>query len=131
MILTRELRAGQRRLTKWLAQPFGRWWPGATGCHCSNVTLTQLGAFVLVAKLGSVRAAADVLGVSEPAVSRALAALRQHLGDQLVVREGNGMALTDGGSRLFTIASQMVTLGAEAEAAVRAAHGGPAPLRLL
>jgi LysR family transcriptional regulator, low CO2-responsive transcriptional regulator len=95
------------------------------------VTLTQLGAFVLVARLGSVRAAADILGVSEPAVSRALAALRQHLNDQLVVREGNGMALTEGGSRLFTIASQMVALGAEAEAAVRAAKGAPAQVRLL
>jgi DNA-binding transcriptional LysR family regulator len=95
------------------------------------MTLTQLGAFVLVARLGSVRAAADVLGVSEPAVSRALAALRQHLGDQLVVRDGNGMAMTEGGSRLFTIASQMVALGSDAEAAVRAAKGAPAQLRLL
>ena len=95
------------------------------------VTLTQLGAFVLVARLGSVRAAAEVLGVSEPAVSKAIAALRVHLGDQLVVREGNGMALTDGGSRLLGIASQMVTLGAEAEAAVRAARGAPAHLRLV
>src|SRR4029450_9198452 len=40
------------------------------------VTLTQLGAFVLVARLGSVKAAATALGVSEPAVSQALAALR-------------------------------------------------------
>ena len=48
------------------------------------VTLTQLEAFVLVARLGSVKAAAKVLGVSEPAVSGALAALRQHLGDPLV-----------------------------------------------
>jgi DNA-binding transcriptional LysR family regulator len=95
------------------------------------MTLTQLGAFVLVARLGSVRAAADILGVSEPAVSRALAALRQHLDDQLVVRDGNAMRLTAGGSRLFAIASQMVTLGAEAEAAVRAAKGGPAHVRLL
>jgi LysR family transcriptional regulator, low CO2-responsive transcriptional regulator len=95
------------------------------------VTLTQLGAFVLVARLGSVRAAADVLGVSEPAVSRALAALRQHMGDQLVIRHGNGMALTEGGNRLFGIASQMVALGAEAEAAVRAAKGAPAQVRLL
>jgi DNA-binding transcriptional LysR family regulator len=95
------------------------------------VTLTQLGAFVLVARLGSVRAAADVLGVSEPAVSRALAALRQHLGDQLVVRNGNGMALTEGGNRLLGIASQMVALGGEAEAAVLAAKGAPARLRLL
>jgi DNA-binding transcriptional LysR family regulator len=95
------------------------------------MTLTQLGAFVLVARLGSVRAAADVLGVSEPAVSRALAALRQHMDDQLVVRDGNGMRLTEGGSRLFGIASQMVALGAEAEAAVRAANGGAAQVRLL
>lgn len=95
------------------------------------MTLTQLGAFVLVARLGSVRAAADVLGVSEPAVSRALAALRQHMNDQLIVREGKGMALTEGGSRLFGIASQMVALGAEAEAAVRTAKGAAARVRLL
>jgi LysR family transcriptional regulator, low CO2-responsive transcriptional regulator len=95
------------------------------------MTLTQLGVFVLVARLRSVRAAADVLGVSEPAVSRSLAALRQHLGDQLVVRDGNAMALTEGGSRLFGIASQMVALGSEAEAAVRAGQGAPAQLRLL
>jgi DNA-binding transcriptional LysR family regulator len=95
------------------------------------MTLTQLGVFVLVARLRSVRAAADVLGVSEPAVSRSLAALRVHLGDQLVVREGNEMRLTEGGNRLFGIASQMVALGAEAEAAVRAAQGSAARLRLL
>ncbi|HEU5109043.1 MAG TPA: LysR family transcriptional regulator [Micromonosporaceae bacterium] len=95
------------------------------------MTLTQLGAFVLVARLGSVRAAADVLGVSEPAVSRALAALRLHLGDQLIVRRGNAMVLTDGGARLYGIASQMVALGAEAESAVRAGRGAPTRLRLL
>lgn len=95
------------------------------------MTLTQLGAFVLVARLGSVRAAADVLGVSEPAVSKAIAALRLHLGDQLLVREGNAMRLTDGGARLIAIASQMVRLAADAEAVVRAASGAPAKLRVL
>jgi DNA-binding transcriptional LysR family regulator len=95
------------------------------------VTLTQLGAFVLVARLGSVRAAADLLGVSEPAVSKAVAALRVHMNDQLIVRDGNAMSLTPGGARLLAIASQMVSLGAEAEAAVRAAQGAPAQLRLL
>jgi DNA-binding transcriptional LysR family regulator len=88
------------------------------------VTLTQLGAFVLVARLGSVRAAADTLGVSEPAVSKAIASLRQHLGDPLVVREGNGMRLTEGGTRLIAIASQMVSLAADAEAAVAAVRTG-------
>jgi LysR family transcriptional regulator, low CO2-responsive transcriptional regulator len=95
------------------------------------VTLTQLSAFVLVARLGSVRAAADILGVSEPAVSQALAALRAHLGDKLIVREGNTMALTQGGNRLFGLAAQMVALGAEAEAAVRDAKGAPAQLRVV
>lgn len=95
------------------------------------MTLTQLGAFVLVARLGSVRAAARVLGVSEPAVSGALAALRQHLGDQLLVRSPTGMELTPGGQRLLGIASQMVRLGAEAEAAIRDAQGAPELLRVV
>jgi DNA-binding transcriptional LysR family regulator len=96
------------------------------------VTLTQLSAFVLVARLGSVKAAAQALNVSEPAVSQALTALRQHLGDQLISRrESGGMALTSGGSRLLPVASQMVALGAEAQAAVRAAQGLPAQLRLV
>jgi DNA-binding transcriptional LysR family regulator len=95
------------------------------------MTLTQLSAFVLVARLGSVKAAADALGVSESAVSQALAALRKYLGDPLVVRGGSGMVMTPGGSRLLTIAAQVVALGAEAEAAVRSAKGAPEQLRLV
>ncbi|MCY7343747.1 MAG: LysR family transcriptional regulator [Pseudonocardia sp.] len=95
------------------------------------MTLTQLSAFVLVARLGSVKAAAHALGVSEPAVSQAVAALRRHLGDQLLVRGESGMVLTAGGKRLLTIAAQMVGLGAEAESAVRSAQGAPEQLRLV
>jgi LysR family transcriptional regulator, low CO2-responsive transcriptional regulator len=95
------------------------------------MTLTQLNVFVLVARLGSVTAAANALSVSEPAVSQALTALRQHLGDQLVVRGPGGMTLTPGGSRLLSTASQIVALGAEAQAAVRAAQGAPEQLRLV
>ena len=95
------------------------------------MTLTQLNVFVLVARLGSVTAAASALNVSEPAVSQALTALRQHMGDQLVVRGSGGMTLTPGGSRLLGTASQIVSLGAEAQAAVRAAQGAPEQLRLV
>jgi DNA-binding transcriptional LysR family regulator len=95
------------------------------------MTLTQLNVFVLVARLGSVTAAANALNVSEPAVSQALTALRQHMGDQLVVRGSGGMTLTPGGSRLLGTASQIVSLGAEAQAAVRAAQGAPEQLRLV
>lgn len=95
------------------------------------MTLTQLEAFVLVARLGSVKAAAGALGVSEPAVSGALASLRQQLGDPLVVRRGNAMTLTAGGQRVVGIASQMVNLAAEAESAVRQANGAPALVRVV
>ena len=95
------------------------------------MTLTQLEAFVLVARLGSVKAAAQVLGVSEPAVSGSLAALRQHLGDPLVARAPGGMNLTPGGQRLVPIASQMVNLAVEAEGAIRRAQGAPELLRVV
>ncbi|HEX4816101.1 MAG TPA: LysR family transcriptional regulator, partial [Nonomuraea sp.] len=93
------------------------------------MTLSQLGAFVFVARLGSVKAAARALGVSEPAVSQSLGQLRKHLGDPLLTRSGDRMVLTEGGRRLLGIASQMVALGAEAVAAVQ--PGRPARLHVV
>ena len=105
---------------------------GASRCASSlQVTITQLEAFVLVARLGSVTAAAETLGVSEPAVSGALAALRRQLGDNLVERSANGMSLTPAGRRLMSIASQMVALAADAEEAIRQAQGAPDRLRVV
>jgi molybdate transport repressor ModE-like protein len=95
------------------------------------VTLTQLETLVLVARLGSVKAAARTLGVSEPAVSSALASLRQQLGDPLVEKTPGGMVLTPGGRRLVPIASQIVGLAVEAEAAIREARGAPESLRVV
>jgi DNA-binding transcriptional LysR family regulator len=95
------------------------------------VTLAQLKVFVLVSRLGSVRAAAAALGVSEPAVSQALAALRQHLDDPLIARSGTGMELTPAGRRVVTIASQMVNLAIDAEVAVRQSNGAAELLRVV
>jgi LysR family transcriptional regulator, low CO2-responsive transcriptional regulator len=95
------------------------------------VTLNQLKVFVLVVRLGSFKAAAHALGVSEPAVSQALAALRQSLGDPLLNRGGAGIELTAAGQRIVGLASQMVNLASEAEDAVRQAQGGPALLRVM
>ncbi len=95
------------------------------------MTLTQLGAFMLVARLGSVTAAARTLGVTEPAVSAALASLRQQFEDPLIERAPGGMTLTAGGRRLLPIASQMVNLAAEAEDAVRRARGAAERLRVV
>ncbi|MFB7289344.1 LysR family transcriptional regulator [Actinacidiphila glaucinigra] len=96
------------------------------------MTVTQLSTFVLVARLGSVTAAARTLNVSESAVSQALGALRAHFGDPLIRRAtGGGMRLTPAGARLLPVASRMVALSADAEAAVRAAQGEPDELRVV
>jgi DNA-binding transcriptional LysR family regulator len=94
------------------------------------MTLTQLQAFVLVARLGSVTSAAKALGVSEPAISASLAALRRQLGDSLIERTPIGMELSPAGRRVIGIASQIVSLAAEAEEAVRKANGAPERLRV-
>jgi DNA-binding transcriptional LysR family regulator len=57
--------------------------------------------------------------------------LRKHFGDPLLVRGVGGMTLTAGGGRLLGIAAQMVALGADAEAGVRAARGAAEQLRLV
>ena len=74
------------------------------------MTFTQLRTFALVAELGSLRAAAEALGVSEPAVSAAVAALRTDLGDPLFRRTGTGIVLTPGGRALAGRARELVRL---------------------
>jgi DNA-binding transcriptional LysR family regulator len=78
------------------------------------MTLSQLRTFALVARLGSLHAAAAVLGVSEPAVSAALAALRQDLGDPVFVRASGGITLTPGGRALADYAQDIVGLADQA-----------------
>lgn len=95
------------------------------------MTLNQLKVFVLVVRLGSFRAAATALGVSEPAVSQALSALRQSLGDPLIERGGSTLTLTPAGKRVVGLASQMVNLAVEAEDVVRATNGTGDVLRVV
>jgi DNA-binding transcriptional LysR family regulator len=92
------------------------------------MTLAQLQSFVLVARLGSVKAAAAELGVTEPAVSVAVAALRRELGDELFVRDGRGIAVTPGGRRLAALAGEILGL---AEQARRSVHDSPGQARLM
>src|SRR5215210_6319114 len=94
------------------------------------MTLTQLQTFVTVARLGSVKAAAEALGVSEPAVSGAVAALRRDLGDELFVRAGGGIVLTPGGRELTAVAGELLGLADEARRAVREARGEATQLRI-
>jgi DNA-binding transcriptional LysR family regulator len=96
------------------------------------VTFTQLRTFVLVAELGSLRAAAAALGVSEPAVSASLAALRADLGDALFVRSGGGIRLTPGGRTLAARARELVGLADRTRREVSgAATATPGRLRVV
>jgi DNA-binding transcriptional LysR family regulator len=95
------------------------------------MTLNQLKVFVLVVRLGSLRAAASALGVSEPAVSQALGALRDSLGDPLIERANGSLVLTPAGRRVVGLASQMVNLAVATEEAVRVAKGAPDLLRVV
>lgn len=95
------------------------------------MTFTQLRTFALVAELGSLRAAAASLGVSEPAVSAAVAALRADLGDALFVRTGTGISLTPGGRALAGHARELVRLADRTRRDVLQASSAMGRLRVL
>jgi len=95
------------------------------------MTLAQLQSFVLVARLGSVKAAAAELEVTEPAVSVAVAALRRELGDELFVRDGRGIALTPGGRRLAALASEILGLAEQARRSVHESAGAPQRMQVV
>ena len=84
-----------------------------------------------VARLGSVKAAAEALGVSEPAVSGAVAALRRDLGDELFVRAGGGIVLTPGGRELSAAGAELLGLADQARRRVREAKGEATLLRIV
>ncbi|HKH16112.1 MAG TPA: LysR family transcriptional regulator [Solirubrobacteraceae bacterium] len=94
------------------------------------MTFAQLRSFATVARTGSVSGAARALGVSEPAVSSAVAALRRDLGDALLVRAGNGIRLTPGGERLAAEAAEIIGLEERLRHEVAAARGERGLLRL-
>ena len=94
------------------------------------MTFAQLQAFALVARHGSIKAAAAKLGVSEPAVSEAVAALRRDLGDELVTSTGRGMKLTPGGRRLAAAAVEIIGVAEQARRGVREARGERGLLRV-
>jgi DNA-binding transcriptional LysR family regulator len=61
----------------------------------------ELNAFLHVARLGSVGAAASALSLTQPAVSRTLRKLEKQLGVQLFLRHSTGMQLTAFGQSLL------------------------------
>jgi DNA-binding transcriptional LysR family regulator len=77
--------------------------------HLRNVTIRQLRALAAVAECGSVTAASNQLGLTQPAV---LHQLQQQVGLPVVQRTGEGMLLTEAGR-------EVLQLGQRIEAAIK------------
>ena len=70
----------------------------------SPISLRQLHYLVAVADAGSFTAAADQTHVAQPALSRQIALLEAQVGLRLLDRSRKGVALTEGGVRLYNLA---------------------------
>lgn len=75
-----------------------------------TVELDQLQHFIRVAELGSITRAAVAAGLSQPAVSRALARLEEELGQPLFERQSRRMVLTEAGVAVMGTAREMLLL---------------------
>ena len=97
-----------------------------------NITFRQVDAFRLVVSMGSVTEAANVLGISQPAVSRLIAELETEVGFQLFRRSGRTLVPTDEARLLVTEVRQAVS-GMEhiKDSAVAIARFGHARLKIV
>lgn len=84
--------------------------------------LTQLRAFVTVAREGSLTRAAERLHLTQPAVSLQIKSLQAQLNLQLFARTPAGMALTDDGAKLLPFAERVMESVAEFRQGAAALH---------
>lgn len=80
-----------------------------------RLQLLGLRTFHAIAKMGTLRAAADVLGVQASAVSQQLKQFEDHLGTALFLRNTRSVVLTDAGKQLLKQTSHVLS---EADAAI-------------
>ena len=85
------------------------------------VTVTQLVAFLTVARRGSVTAAAEELVVTQPSVSAAISALQRELGVVLMERNGRNLRPTSAGEAYLPYAADVLGLLEQGARAAREA----------
>lgn len=78
-----------------------------------NVSFNQIKAFYTVATVGSIKAAATVLNLSQPAVSARIKQLEDELGFSVFKRTAKGVHLSIRGRELLQYAEKMLTLNDE------------------
>lgn len=91
--------------------------------------LDAMQLFVRVAESGSFSKAARAAGVGQPAVSKQIAALEEHLGAQLLRRTSRGLSMTEAGQDYYEAALRL--LGDLEAAESRIGRGQVAPSGLL
>lgn len=94
------------------------------------MTPAQLRAFSATVRLGSVKAAAADLAVTEAAISMHIAHLRRELEDRLFTRTAGGLVFTPGGLRLASRAAELLGLQDRTILEVRRAGSGRRQLRI-
>jgi DNA-binding transcriptional LysR family regulator len=85
--------------------------------------LRAMQAFVLVVDSGSFSTAARRLNVGQPALSKSVAHLEDHLGVKLLARTTHGLAPTEAGLNFYERARRSIEEADEAELAARGAGG--------
>src|SRR5689334_12438357 len=95
--------------------------------HDGLPSTEQLEAFFALAELLHFQDAADVLGISQPALSRRIQALEATVGVELFDRSGRSVALTNGGAAYLEASaawrSQLEDAQRRAQAAAAGEHG--------
>jgi DNA-binding transcriptional LysR family regulator len=90
----------------------------------------QLTAFCAVVERKSFSQAAEVLGVSQPAVSLQIRSLEERIGTQLIDRSGRRVEPTEAGTRLYRGAQRLLALEEQLLDEVAERDGGPLRGRL-
>ncbi len=86
--------------------------------------LASMETFIRVVKTGSFSSAARQLRVGQPAVSKTVAQLENHLGVKLLTRSTRGLTPTEAGLGYFERAKRAIEEADEAELAARGAGSG-------
>ncbi|WP_202444532.1 LysR family transcriptional regulator [Schauerella aestuarii] len=95
-----------------------------TPINADRIELMQ--TFVRIVEAGSLSAAAQQLGTTQPTVSRRLQALERSLGSRLLQRSTHAMKLTEEGERCFTGAKALLASWEAFEADLRGTGDEPA-----
>jgi DNA-binding transcriptional LysR family regulator len=93
------------------------------GAMIERPSLHALAVFLAVVEHGTMTAAAEVEGISQPAISAQVKVLERYFGTPLLQRGGRASSPTPAGRRVADYAKQMLALATELDRVVADLHG--------